>query len=159
MKKMAMMVGYSYLRTAPAVCEDGSQDYSYTDTPIVFDGFNEDGTMTFHHPKGGLDSYFLGVGTWVLPSFFADTNWILTRNVENGYKTLLNKWGGKMIQRIRPVSIYDQSYCDEPVKLITATRYHVVVINKYGQKVILNCLFANPKDWRLVRKHTKQKHT
>lgn len=144
------MIGLCYIRTAPAVDENGIQDYSHTDTPLVFDGFNGDGTIAVHYPKGSFDASCLGTKTRVIPKYFADGNWTLVTNVENGVKTALNKWHRKMIQRIRPVDEFDRSFCDKPVKLITATRYHVVVQGQYRRKIILDYRFAKPEDWRLA---------
>lgn len=148
MKKKQMVVGLCYIRTEPAVFKNGYRDYSYTTKPLVFDGFNGDGAISFHYPKGSLHASCFGAETKVLPKCFADGNWTLVTNVEIGVKTTLNEWRGKMIERIRPAG-FDHVACGKPVKLISATRHHVVVQSQ-DKKMILDCRYAKPEDWRLV---------
>lgn len=69
--------------------------------------------------------------------------------IMRGVKSSLYKWRGQLVKRIRPAGCCI-SFMDRPVKLISATRYHVVAVDPESDyQYILNIRYANPDDWEL----------
>ena len=138
-----MFPGKSYIRILPVAYPDNTVSYLYCDTALVFDGLRNNGIPIFHLP----DDYEV----IVLPKEFLDGRWRPASITRNGPPTQLTLWAGRKIKRISPASDGDRKYLGAPVRLVTATKYHVTIINPYTLKEeILDVRFANPSDWELV---------
>lgn len=145
MRKKQLVKGVEYIRIAPTKYGD----YSRTDSAMCFDGIAPDGCYLMHYPKGSLDEVCFGTEVQKMPTEFSDNNWRPANNPIVGVKSSLHKWKGQLVRRIRPAGI-DLSYMDRPVRLVSATRYHVVVAKpESGYELVLDIRYANPDDWEL----------
>ena len=88
---------------------------------------------------------------FVLPPYFIDGNWIPYVDALLGDNTNeLSSYIGKTIIRIRPTKIgNDMSFMYDKCILVSASQHHMVIINK-GTRYLLNSLYTDPKDWKLV---------
>lgn len=60
----------------------------------------------------------------------------------------MNKWRGKNIIRINPTIKYSKSFMEDPVVLISASSYHMVVL--YNNKpMVLEREYTKFNDWIL----------
>lgn len=142
------LIGQKIIRLKP-VDEAGEINYSFCDIPATLEECSDDGTI--------LVSYELFKGSKVLSqmhlsSIYADENWIPLNEIQSG-ESPLNELIGKKIRRNTPVMINenqsDFSFIENPVVLISATKYHIVVSYK-EEKMILDMRYANPKEWDLA---------
>jgi hypothetical protein len=86
----------------------------------------------------------------VLEKAFNDGQWILLSSVGRSSRTTLHKWAGKRVRMTHPIEGNREYMKREGVQLIAATRYHVVIKNQDGKRVIKNCKYTNPEVWELV---------
>ena len=120
-------------------------DWSYTDEPVVFVGFTQDGCIKYIDPK--LDDEVR-----ILPLTFTDRNWITFKKASKPKGNPLNKWRGKKVVRNCPTCYGENSFLrgDIPGKLISASKYHIILEDKLLGKIICNSRYNNPKDWELA---------
>lgn len=149
MKKHEMVVGNEYIRIAPT----SKGDFSYCRESLAFDGITPTGALMMHFPEGSTEGRILGTNPREMSAEFDDDNWRDADITKTGEKTSLHEMKGKMVHRIRPAFLpmcTDHSYCDKPVKLVCATKYHVTISDpKNGREHILDCRYANPDDWEI----------
>lgn len=142
------LIGHKIIRTKETAIYG---DFSYTSDPVILKGFTEKGEMIIQLPK---ESIFFKLGECKLPIEFTDRNWKLYNRVRKVGDNKLNKWKGKKILRTVPTKhLGDRSYMDEPVKLITASKYHIIFEFTepflQGKSYCANYDFSNPKEWKL----------
>ena len=128
------------IRKAPAKLPMGGEDYRFTTTPITFIASLSNGEMLVK---------VNGKEEW-LPAYFNDGQWVPANNPYVGVKTELHKWKGKMVRRKVPVVKEERFFVENAVKLISATRYHVVVETKDGERILLDVRFTKPEEWELA---------
>lgn len=134
-------IGKEIIRIGP----NQNQDYSMTYEPVKFLGFNSHGEMMVEGDSVPL------------PPWFNDGLWRSISILETAKKTALHDLKGKMIHRIRPVYFdffqTDPSflYYEGAYQLVSATKYHVVLLLPNGRKTILDGRFTNPLDWEEVK--------
>lgn len=146
-------VGHKVVRTKRTA---RTGDGSYTDTVLILRGFTEKGEVIIQYAEGTFERRCFGPVEEVLPIEFTDRNWKLYSRVRKVPDSELNKWRGKKIRRTTPTIGGDRSYMREPVKLIAASRYHLII--EYteamgwlqGTQQLLRYEFANPKEWELA---------
>lgn len=140
--RLSNYIGKEIIRTQPTYKNDGS----YTKEPILLLGFTTDGRIRYKHTK---EIWLYGDGEKVLPASFTDMNWITYKKALRSGGNNLNKWKGKKIIRINPTIKGSISFMKEPVVLISASRYHIVVLHDNEPKV-LSREYAEFKDWILA---------
>lgn len=133
-------------------CLDGfrstTEDFCYTDEFQILIGFTPDGRMIIRSSRGGSEH--------TLPIEFTDRNWIPMGRALRARHNTLNEYRGRMIKRIKPIfytNYVNRSFMDEPVQLISASPYHVIVFETFycnGSTLILGPQHANPEDWVVV---------
>lgn len=139
-------VGHEIIRTKPTT---DIGDWSYTDEPVVFVGFTQDGCIKYIDPK--FDDKVGGV----LPLTFTDRNWITFKKASRPKGNPLNKWRGKKVVRNCPTCYGDKSFLRSDVPgddqiLISASKYHIILEDKSLGEIICNSTFSNPNDWELA---------
>lgn len=139
-------VGHEIIRTKPTT---DIGDWSYTDEPVIFVGFTQDGCIKYIDPK--FDDKVGGV----LPLTFTDRNWITFKKASKPKGNSLNKWRGKKVVRNCPTCYGDESFLrsdvpgDEQI-LISASKYHIILEDKFLGKITCNSRYNNPNDWELA---------
>lgn len=120
-------------------------DSSYMRDPILLLGFTADGRIRCKHTT---KIKLFGDEERVLPSSFTDMNWITYKNALRSQGNKMNKWRGKNIIRINPTIKYSKSFMEDPVVLISASSYHMVVL--YNNKpMVLEREYTKFNDWIL----------
>lgn len=138
-----LIPGREYIRILPVRYANNVVSYNYCNTILVFDGCKDDGTPIFHYPERYEHI--------VIPKFFFDGNWRPASIIRDGDPTELTKWVGKKVIRKLPSYNGGLSYLYSPVRLVSATKHHVVIINPITLKEqILDIRFADPSDWKLA---------
>lgn len=141
--------GHEIIRTKPV-----SEDWSYTENPILLVGFTADGCIRYR--ETGFNLRIFGNQELVLPIQYTDRNWITYRKALKAKDNKLNEWRGKKIRRIRPTPIIgDCSFIEASAPtLISASKHHMVImyndIGIEGDISILNRDYMNPEDWKLA---------
>lgn len=145
--RLSNYIGKEIIRIQPTYEKDWDyEDWSYTEEPILLLGFTTDGRIRYKHTK---EIWLYGDREKVLPASFTDMNWITYKKALRSGGNNLNKWKGKKIIRINPTVKGSMSFMKEPVVLISASRYHMVVL--YDNKpMVLNREYAEFKDWILA---------
>lgn len=138
-------VGHEIIRTKPTT---DIGDWSYTDEPVVFVGFTQDGCIKYIDPK--FDDKVR-----ILPLTFTDRNWITLKKALKPKGNPLNKWRGKKVVRNCPTCYGDYSFLrsdipDNEQKLISASKYHIILEDKIVGKIICDFRYNNPNDWELA---------
>ncbi len=138
-------VGHEIIRTKPTT---DIGDWSYTDEPVVFVGFTQDGCIKYIDPK--FDDKVR-----ILPLTFTDRNWITLKKALKPKGNPLNKWRGKKVVRNCPTCYGDYSFLrsdipDNEQKLISASKYHIILEDKIVGKIICDSRYNNPNDWELA---------
>lgn len=135
-------VGHEIIRTKPTT---DIGDWSYTDEPVIFVGFTQDGCIKYIDPC-------LSDKVRIFPLNFTDRNWITLKKALKPKRNPLNKWRGKYVVRTSPTCRGDRSFLrgDIPGKLISASKYHIILEDKFLGKIICNSTFSNPNDWELA---------
>lgn len=142
---LRQFVGYEIIRTKPTT-EVG--DWSYTDEPVIFVGLTQDGCIKYIDPK--FDDKVR-----ILPLTFTDRNWITFKKASKPKGNPLNKWRGKKVVRNCPTCYGDYSFLrsdipDNEQKLISASKYHIILEDKIVGKIICDSRYNNPNDWELA---------
>lgn len=141
--RLKPLVGHEIIRIKPA-----HGDHSYADRPLTLLGFTDKGELIIRDEEFRDAQYH----ERVLPMEFTDPFWISYKKAQRPKNNLLNQWKGKYIRRIVPIEypFYDRSFMDpsDRYRLIAASKHHVF-LRRNGRTVILNYLYANPKDWTL----------
>ena len=138
-------VGHEIIRTKPTT---DIGDWSYTDEPVVFVGFTQDGCIKYIDPR-------LGDKVRIFPLTFTDRNWITLKKALKPKGNPLNKWRGKKVVRNCPTCYGDYSFLrsdipgDEQI-LISASKYHIILEDKIVGKIICDSRYNNPNDWELA---------
>lgn len=138
-------VGCEIIRTKPTT---NVVDWSYTDEPVIFVGLTQDGYIKYIDPK--LDDKVR-----ILPLTFTDRNWITFKKASKPKGNPLNKWRGKKVVRNCPTCYGDESFLrsdvpgDEQI-LISASKYHIILEDKFLGKITCNSRYNNPNDWKLA---------
>lgn len=138
-------VGHEIIRTKPTT---DIGDWSYTDEPVVFVGFTQDGCIKYIDPK--FDDKVR-----ILPLTFTDRNWITLKKALKPKGNPLNKLRGKKVVRNCPTCYGDYSFLrsdipDNEQKLISASKYHIILEDKIVGKIICDSRYNNPNDWELA---------
>ena len=164
------LIGKEIIRIGPT--KNG--DWSYSGTPVLFEGFTSDNKMKIKSIKE-YSIVFFNEETRELPLCFTDDKWILLEDALKAEDNKLNKLIGKKIKRIRPVynvrffhgrmlafdeykedCSYMCKYGAIPPTLVSASKYHMVVKDHDAggneKLVIIGPRYSNPKDWVEVRK-------
>lgn len=136
--------GIKYIRICG--CRRGeNEDWSYTDEPLTYLG-KEKGELLFK--DNDLDILVHLDKDW------NDGKWIPFDEIREQERTSLSDLSGKMVTRIHPADlgdIKDGSYMGERVKLLAATKYHVIMLSNFDLgEWILDARYANPDDWECV---------
>ena len=139
-------VGHEIIRTKPTT---NVVDWSYTDEPVIFVGLTQNGCIKYIDPK--FDDKVGGV----LPLTFTDRNWITFKKASKPKGNPLNKWRGKKVVRNCPTCYGDYSFLrsdipDNEQKLISASKYHIILEDKFLGKIICDSRYNNPNDWELA---------
>lgn len=134
------LVGHKVIRKGPTAMHG---DFSYTEDPLILVGFTEKGKIICRYAEETFLGRIFGSRENVLPLEFTDRNWMLYSRVTKGRNSELSKWNGRKILRTRPTARRgDKSFMEEPVKLIAASKYHLVVeftsVGLEGSRHILN---------------------
>lgn len=139
-------IGQEILRTKPA---NGDWSYSSHD-PILLVGFTSDGRIRYRHT--GFDAEILGDEEYILSIKYTDRNWITYKKAIKAKGNKLNKWKGKKIKRNCPTILGDFSYINDlgGYTLISASKYHMVIIDMTGSKRVLGPTFVKIEDWELA---------
>lgn len=164
------LIGKEIIRIGPT--KNG--DWSYSGTPVLFEGFTSDNKMKIKSIKE-YSIVFFNEETRELPLCFTDDKWILLKDALKAEDNELNKLIGKKIKRIRPVynvrlfhgrmlpfdeykedCSYMCKYGAIPPTLVSASKYHMVVKDYDAERneklVIIGPRYSNPDDWVEVRK-------
>ncbi len=138
-------VGHEIIRTKPTT---DIGDWSYTDEPVIFVGFTQDGCIKYIDPC-------LSDKVRIFPLNFTDRNWITLKKALKPKRNPLNKWRGKYVVRTSPTCRGDRSFLrsgipDDKQILISASKHHIILADKFLGKIICNSTFSNPNDWELA---------
>ena len=136
--------GVKYIRICG--CSRGeNEDWSYTDEPLIYLG-KEKGELLFKDFELEITVH--------LDKDWNDGNWIPFDETREQERTSLSDLSGKMVTRVHPADlgdIKDGSYMGERVKLLAATKYHVIMQSNFDLGGwILDARYANPEDWECV---------
>lgn len=153
---LRQFVGYEMIRTKPTT---PIVDWSYTDEPVIFVGLTQNGCIKYIDPK--LDECMKCIdprsdGTVrILPLNFTDRNWITLKKASKPKGNPLNKWRGKRVVRKCPTCCGDYSFLrsdipDNEQKLISASKYHIILEDKIVGKIICDSRYNNLNDWELA---------
>ncbi len=139
-------VGHEIIRTKPTTTDIGN--WYYTDEPVFFVGFTQDGCMKYIDPK--IDDEVR-----IFPLTFTDRNWITLKKALKPKGNPLNKWRGKKVVRNCSTCYGDYSFLrsdipDNEQKLISASKYHIILEEKIVGKIICDSRYNNPNDWELA---------
>lgn len=140
-------VGHEMIRTKPTT-NNNRVIWSYTNEPVIFVGLTQDGCIKYIDPK--LDDKVR-----ILPLTFTDRNWITFKKASKPKGNPLNKWRGKKVVRNCPTCYGDESFLrsdvpgDEQI-LISASKYHIILEDKFLGKITCNSRYNNPNDWELA---------
>ena len=154
MKKYLLKPDKAFIRIAP--CGDQPwEDYSYTTEPLIFKRKTSSGDLIFTYAPDTLSGRMYRNQEIILDEMWDDGNWIPFGILDQMEKTSLYKYKGKYVMRCKPCTLpsgfKDSSYTSEAVKLITATKYHVVIYDSFLKKnMILDCRYTNPNEWRVL---------
>ena len=149
-KKLTPYIGKSIIRTGP---NKVTGDRSFLDQPITLIGFTLKGNIIYKFSPG--HSVFDTSKTYTLDSSFVDDQWIELQDLYTPKDNDLIRYLGKKIHRVRPAiyshGVKDNSYIEEPLVLVSATRYHLVVkhtdVILRGKETILPFEFSKPEEW------------
>lgn len=153
---LRQFVGYEIIRTKPTT---NVVDWSYTDEPVIFVGLTQNGCIKYIDPK--LDECMKCIDprsddtVRILPLNFTDRNWITFKKASKPKGNPLNKWRGKRVVRKCPTCCGDESFLrndivgDEQI-LISASKYHIILEDKFLGKIICDSRYNNPNDWELA---------
>lgn len=138
-------VGHEIIRTKPTT---DIGDWSYTDEPVIFVGFTQDGCIKYIDPC-------LSDKVRIFPLNFTDRNWITLKKALKPKRNPLNKWRGKYVVRTSPTCRGDRSFLRSGIPgdkqiLISASKHHIILADKFLAKIICNSTFSNPNDWELA---------
>lgn len=135
-------VGHEIIRTKPTT---DIGDWSYTDEPVVFVGFTQDGCIKYIDPR-------LGDKVRIFPLTFTDRNWITLKKALKPKGNPLNKWRGKKVVRNCPTCYGDNSFLrgDIPAILISSSKHHIILADEIVGKIICDSKYNNPNDWELA---------
>lgn len=136
--------GVQYIRICG--CSRGeNEDWSFTDEQVTYLG-KVKGKLLFKDIELDLSV--------CLDKDWDDGNWIPFDEITEQERTDLSDLAGKMVTRVRPADlgdIKDRSYMGERVKLLAATKYHVIMQSNLDLgEWILDARYANPDDWECV---------
>ena len=142
-----------------------SGDYSKTTEPVLITGFTSTNRIKcklYRNPTNNNQNV-------ILPREFTDDKWILYEDALKSENNPMNELKGKLIIRIRPTERGDERFTKRPVKLISASKNHVVVsYNKnslawlgirYPERILLGSEFSNPEDWLEYIPKEEEEHT
>ena len=165
-----MKKGQEYIRIIP-----DKNDWTFTHNVAVFDGISENGKMLVHFRDETVFTKTCGNKPREI-SFTA--GWVPANSIFDGPKSDLSKYEGRQIKQIKPVLLhsgikhvplrsknhpfdkpymlirtdkdyYDESYMGKKVKLISATKYHIIIDDDGIQK-ILDSRYVSPEIWTLA---------
>lgn len=156
--RLSRYIGQAIIRTGP---NRVTGDRSYLDDPIILKGFTNNGEIIYSYLPNSARGMSFGTNDRVLGLSYTDDQWKLLSKIFKPKGNDFNRYLGQKICRVRPaiytyIGTEDYSYTDkyEAVKLISATKYHLVI--EYtdpilqGKKSILAFEFAKPEDWVLA---------
>lgn len=133
-KYLKRLIGKEVIRIKPCECSYG-KDFSYTDEPVRLVSISKD-KIVFSDDWYHISKDAEWMAEWL------DGNWYSVEDAMRFPKTKLHKLVGKRIR-----SKTDRGF---PVKLICATKYHLVVENVSGNIWWYNSRRANPNNWEEV---------
>ena len=170
MKLNEMKKGQEYIRIIP-----DKNDWTFTHNVAVFDGISENGKMLVHFRDETVFTKTCGNKPREITF---NAGWVPANSIFDGLKSDLSKYEGRQIKQIKPVLLhsgikhvssrspkhpfdktyflirtgkdyYDKSYMYAKVKLISATKYHLLIEDDGIQK-ILDSRYSNPNLWILA---------
>ncbi len=149
-KRLSQYIGKEIIRTGPNRV-DGSR--SFLEVPIILKGFTSKGEIIYTYLPDSILAVVHGTDEKILKVSYTDNQWKLLSELFEPKDNDLNQYLGHQIKMVRPV-IYsngteDYSYVNDSVKLISATKYHLVVEDD-SENTILSFEFAKPEDWVLA---------
>lgn len=140
-------VGHKVIRSQETI----RGDFSYTRTPLILRGFSDKGEVIISYTEDSFERSLFGYVERTLPLEFTDSNWLLYSRLRKVPNSKLNKWRGKRIRRTAPMGLTgDCSYMETPVKLISASQYHLIVELADNMQIVLDYRWVNPNEWMLV---------
>ncbi len=148
-KRLSQYIGKEIIRTGPN--RVGSR--SFLEDPIILKGFTSKGEIIYTYLPDSTSAAVYGTDEKILKVSYTDNQWKLLSELFEPKDNDLNQYIGHQIQMVRP-AIYsngneDYSYVNYSVKLISATKYHLVVEDD-SENTILSFEFAKPEDWVLA---------
>lgn len=140
-------VGHEMICTKPTT-NNNRVIWSYTNEPVVFVGLTQDGCIKYINSK--LDDKVR-----ILPLTFTDRNWITFKKASKPKGNPLNKWRGKKVVRNCPTCYGDYSFLRSDIPgneqiLISASKYHMILEDKFLGKITCDSRYNNPNDWELA---------
>ncbi len=170
-----MEKGKAYIRINPRYNpHNTNMDWSYTREIMIFDGMSETGNPIMHRQSESIFTRALGNEP---RERNCTQGWIPAEIIWNGPKTDMSAWEGKTIIQVQPIlinpgvmyrriikkpgrirylatpsvekrDIFDRHYMNNPVKLLSATKYHLVV-EENDHQVILDQRYIRIDSWAL----------
>ena len=178
MKISHMVKGQEYIRIIPVKGKNsGTEDWSFTHDIMIFDGVSQNGNLRMHYKEENpltreFGNYPMEIPYhkgWMPASIIWGglktelSNWegmlimqvkpillkpaarhIITRNIRQNGKLKKHYALGD-----RSEDVYDRGYMFKPVKLLSATQYHLV-IEVNGKQKILDGRYTDVNNWTLV---------
>ena len=170
MKLNEMVKGHEYIRIIP-----DKNDWTFTHNVAVFDRISEKGNMLIHFRDETVFTKTCGNKPREITF---NAGWVPANSIFDGLKSDLSKYEGRQIKQVKPVLLhsgikhvssrspkhpfgkpyvlictdkdyYDKSYMKKNVRLISATKYHIIIDDDGIQK-ILDSRYASPEIWTLA---------
>lgn len=143
-KYLKKLIGKEIIRIKPCECSYGI-DYSYTTQPVRVMSVSKE-EFVFEKDFGLRKNDANWMKEWL------DGNWYSVEDAKRFPKTKLNELQGKMIRSKSDhfsSGYVSSSFLDEPVKLIMATKYHLL-LDWNGRELWLGNRQTDPNDWQKV---------
>lgn len=143
-KYLKKLVGKEIIRIKPCECSYGT-DYSYTSEPIRVVSISKEEFVFEEEWNSKLRKKN---AEWMAK--WLDGNWYSVEDAKRLPKTKLNELQGEMIcTKTGEFSSghVDYSFNKESVRLILATKYHIV-LDWNGKELWLNSRKTDPNDWQ-----------
>lgn len=133
-KYLKRLVGKEIIRIKPCECSYG-KDYSYTNDPVKLVSISKD-ELVFRDRMNNRYKNAKWMAEWL------DGNWYSVEDAMRFPKTELHKLVGKRIR--------SKAKKGFPVKLLCATKYHLVVENVSGNIWWYDSRCTDPNNWEEV---------
>ena len=121
---------------------------SHCGYPIRLTGFTPKGEIKYRQETA------FGDEEKVLSIDYTDRKWITYKKALRPKHNPLNQWIGEKVIRIQPTKTGSDSFMKKTVRLVSASKHHVVVGASYRNgikiQIVLGFEFTNPEDWVLA---------